>query len=48
MIGHETQARRPMSTALALRDMLAATAQEAVTLTSDGVEIAEVLVGGAG
>jgi hypothetical protein len=36
MVGHDTQARRPIATALALRDMLAATAEESVIVTSDG------------
>lgn len=38
MIGHDTQARRPIATALALRDMLVATADESVVITSDGTE----------
>ncbi len=37
MIGHDTQARRPIATALALRDMLVATANESMVMTSDGV-----------
>ncbi len=36
MIGHDTQARRPIATALALRDLLSATADESVAITSDG------------
>jgi hypothetical protein len=36
MIGHDTQGRRPIATALALRDLLSATADDAVTMTSDG------------
>ncbi len=36
MVGHDTQARRPIATALALRDLLAATADDAVAITSDG------------
>lgn len=36
MVGHDTQARRPIATALALRDMLVATAEESSVLTSDG------------
>lgn len=36
MMGHETQARRPISVALALRDLLAETADRATILTSDG------------
>lgn len=36
MIGHDTQARRPIATALALRDLLSATADEAEAITSDG------------
>lgn len=36
MIGHDTQARRPIATALALRDLLSATADDAVAITSDG------------
>jgi len=36
MIGHDTQARRPIATALALRDLLSATAEDAVVITSDG------------
>ncbi|QDV85218.1 VWA domain-containing protein [Planctomycetes bacterium TBK1r] len=36
MLGHDTQARRPIATALALRDVLSATADDAVAITSDG------------
>ena len=36
MVGHETQARRPISVALALRDLLAETAEQASIVTSDG------------
>jgi len=36
MLGHDTQARRPIATALALRDMLSATANDAVAIASDG------------
>ncbi len=36
MVGHETQARRPISVALALRDLLAETAERATIATSDG------------
>ena len=36
MIGHDTQARRPIATALALRDLLSATADDAIAITSDG------------
>lgn len=36
MIGHDSQARRPIATALALRDLLSATADDAVAITSDG------------
>ena len=36
MVGHETQARRPISVALALRDLLAETAELATIVTSDG------------
>jgi hypothetical protein len=36
MGGHETQARRPISVALALRDLLAETAERATIVTSDG------------
>jgi hypothetical protein len=36
MVGHDTQARRPIATALALRDLLAVTGDEAVAITSDG------------
>jgi hypothetical protein len=36
MLGHETQARRPISVALALRDLLAETAERATIVTSDG------------
>jgi hypothetical protein len=36
MIGHATQARRPIATSLALRDMLVATASDAEVLTSSG------------
>lgn len=40
MIGHETQARRPIATSLALRDMLVASAREAEVMTSDGSQSA--------
>ena len=36
MVGHETQARRPISVALALRDLLAETAEKATIVSSDG------------
>lgn len=36
MIGHETQAGRPISVALALRDLLAETAERSTIVTSDG------------
>jgi hypothetical protein len=36
MVGHETQARRPISVALALRDLLAETAKRATIVSSDG------------
>ena len=36
MVGHQTQARRPISVALALRDLLAETAELATIVTSDG------------
>jgi hypothetical protein len=36
MVGHETQARRPISVALALRDLLAETAERATIVTTDG------------
>lgn len=36
MMGHETQAMRPISVALALRDVLAETAQRSTIVTSDG------------
>ncbi len=36
MVGHETQARRPIAVALALRDLLAATAEQTTIATSDG------------
>jgi hypothetical protein len=36
MVGHETQARRPIAVALALRDLLAKTAERATIVTSDG------------
>ena len=36
MMGHETQARRPISVALALRDLLAETAERTTIATSDG------------
>lgn len=39
MIGHDTQARRPIATALALRDLLEATADHAVVTNSDGQAI---------
>lgn len=40
MVGHETQARRPISVALALRDMLAETAERVTMVSSDGREAA--------
>ncbi len=40
MVGHETQARRPISVALALRDMLAETADWVTMVSSDGREVA--------
>lgn len=36
MMGHDTQARRPISVALALRDLLAETAERATIVSSDG------------
>jgi len=36
MLGHQTQQRRPISVALALRDLLAETAERATIVTSDG------------
>ncbi len=36
MMGHDTQALRPISVALALRDVLAATAERSTIVTSDG------------
>ena len=36
MMGHDTQARRPISVALALRDVLSETAERASIVTSDG------------
>ncbi len=36
MLGHDTQARRPIATALALRDLLTATADNADVIASDG------------
>ncbi|MGI9472368.1 MAG: VWA domain-containing protein [Rubripirellula sp.] len=36
MVGHDTQARRPIATALALRDLLAATSDDAAQIASDG------------
>ncbi|MEQ8785534.1 MAG: hypothetical protein RIC55_04515 [Pirellulaceae bacterium] len=36
MFGHETQARRPISVALALRDLLAETAERVTIVTNDG------------
>jgi hypothetical protein len=36
MVGHETQARRPIAVALALRDLLAETAERATIVTTDG------------
>lgn len=40
MMGHETQAMRPISVALALRDVLAETAERSTIVTSDGREAA--------
>ena len=36
MLGHETQSRRPISIALAMRDLLGAMAEQATIVTSDG------------
>ncbi|KAA5538021.1 VWA domain-containing protein [Roseiconus nitratireducens] len=36
MMGHDTQALRPIATALALRDLLSTTADHAVAITADG------------
>jgi hypothetical protein len=36
MMGHDTQAMRPISVALALRDVLAETAERSTNVTSDG------------
>ncbi len=38
MLGHQTQARRPISVALAVRDLLAEAAEQATIVTSDGRE----------